>query len=308
LDALRAGLGHRCWTIRHQATEACLPVALVKSPLFGSFLVSLPYINTAGPSTSDATVATELAQQAIDAAHQHRVRYLELRSEFAIACERLLTRSDAKVHCRLPLPESSEKLWKAFDPKVRNQIRKGEKSQLVVQWGRHELLEDFYRVFSINMRDLGTPVYGKRLFWAVLDSFQNDAELCVVRLDKQAVAAALLVHGPNFTEVPSASSLRRFNSTNANMLMYWHLLQRAIQRGSAYFDFGRSSPDSGTYRFKTQWGAVPCPAVWQYYVLRGSTDHVRPENRRFQLAIQVWKRLPVWLTRLVGPPIVRGIP
>ena len=122
------------------------------------------------------------------------------------------------------------------------------------------------------------------------------------------MSAALLTHGDGITEVPSASSLREFNSTNANMLMYWHLLKRAVERGQREFDFGRSTLDSNTYRFKKQWGAEPHPCVWQYYVRRGSIGEMRPDNSRFGLAIKVWQRLPLAIANIFGPMIVRGIP
>ena len=83
---------------------------------------------------------------------------------------------------------------------------------------------------------------------------------------------------------------------------------RSIERGQPVFDFGRSTPDGPTYRFKKQWGAEPSPACWQYCVRQGAVDEVRPEGGKFGLAIRVWQRLPVWLTRQIGPAIVRGIP
>jgi FemAB-related protein (PEP-CTERM system-associated) len=214
----------------------------------------------------------------------------------------------SKVHMRLPLPASPEELWKAFDPKVRNQIRKGEKQDLSVHWGREQLLPEFYEVFARNMRDLGTPVFARGLFGAVLSVFPREAEICVVRLAQRPVATAILVHGNGLTEVPSASSLRQFNSTNANMLMYWHLLQRAIERSQRVFDFGRSSTDSNTYRFKKQWGAEPHPAAWQYYVRSGTPGDMRRENGKYDRFIAAWQKLPLSLTRLIGPSIVRGIP
>jgi hypothetical protein len=92
------------------------------------------------------------------------------------------------------------------------------------------------------------------------------------------------------------------------MLMYWHLLERAVQRRESTFDFGRSSADSSTYRFKKQWGAVPVPAEWQYHVLSGSVGEMRADSPRYQRLVRWWKRLPLWVTRLLGPRIVRGIP
>jgi FemAB-related protein (PEP-CTERM system-associated) len=296
-----------------QATEngqtvGTLQLALVKSPLFGRFLVSLPYINTSGVAADSDEVARRLVDHAVALADEHDVRYLELRGGRQVEHPALTQKSDTKVLMRLPLPATPEALLASFKSKLRSQIKSGEKHAFDVQFGGQELLAPFYDVFSRNMRDLGTPVYSRRLFTSILSRFGGGAELCVVRLGGQPVAAALLLHGSDVTEVPSASSLRAHNATNANMVMYWHLLKRAVERGQKTFDFGRSTIDGNTYRFKKQWGAEPEPSVWQYYVRRGTIGQLRPDNARFSLAIRTWQRLPVWLTRLVGPAIVRGIP
>jgi FemAB-related protein (PEP-CTERM system-associated) len=213
-----------------------------------------------------------------------------------------------KVHLRLDLPATPEKLLAQFPSKLRSQVNKARKNGLTVHWGGRDLLGAFYRVFSHNMRDLGTPVYGKRLFRSLLEQFPDRAEICVVRAEQQPVAAALLLHGWGVTEVPSASSLRQFNHTSANMLLYWHLLERTVQRGQDVFDFGRSTRDSGPHRFKSQWGASPASAEWQYYQRSGSVTAMRTDNPRYQRLIRLWQRLPVALTRWLGPPIARGIP
>ncbi len=276
--------------------------------LFGRFLVSLPYLNTGGILAENGAIARGLVDRAVEAADRLDVRYLELRHEVPVEHPALTHTLSTKVHMRLPLPESADALWKSFDPKVRNQIRKGEKSELSVVWGGSELLAEFYAVFAENMRDLGTPVFSRALFEAVLREFPAEAELCVVRAAGVPVAAAMVLQGRGMSEVPSASSLRRYSATSANMLMYWHLLQRAIQRGQRVFDFGRSSVDSNTFRFKKQWGAQPHPAVWQYYVRKGTVGDMRRESGKYRTMIGVWRRLPLWLTRRIGPPIVRGIP
>ena len=144
---------------------------------------------------------------------------------------------------RLDLPSDSEKLWARLGGKVRNQVRKAQKSDLTVAWGTGDLLDEFYRVFSHNMRDLGTPVYGKRLFRSILEQFPARSEICVVRAGCTPISAGMLLHGFGISEVPSASSLRRYNPTCANMLLYWHMLERSVQRGQDFFDFGRSSRD-----------------------------------------------------------------
>jgi FemAB-related protein (PEP-CTERM system-associated) len=285
-----------------------LPLALVKSRLFGRFLVSLPYLNSAGVVATDDHVASLLVDRAVELADQLDVRYLELRHEQRLAHPALSREVTSKVHMRLALPPTADALWDQLKAKVRNQVRKGREGRFDVVWGGIEAIDDFHAVFSRNMRDLGTPVFGRGLFKAIIERLPSMAEVCVVRHGARPIAAALLVHGEGITEVPSASSLREFNSANANMLMYWHLLERAIARGQQTFDFGRSTVDGNTFRFKKQWGAEPHPAVWQYYVRKGDVGDVRPDNARYRLMIHTWRRLPLWLTRLIGPSIVRGIP
>lgn len=327
LNVLADGLGHRTFMLIARrgggvvdpptalAAPICgyLPLALVKTRLWGAYLVSLPYLNRAGVVAENAAQASVLVEAAVELARRLDVSHLELRHHTkALACDSLGVTQDQKVRMLLHLPRDVDYLWKRLNAKVRNQIRKGEKSGLTIHWGVHELLDDFYRVFSINMRDLGTPVYPKKLFAGMLDQFGAQAELAVVRRNGRPIASAMLLHDPHelggLAQVPSASSLRRFSHTNANMWMYHHLLRRAIERGGETFDFGRSSVDSGTYRFKKQWGAEAHPTMWQYHIRRGDVGNVRPDNPKYRRRIAIWRRLPVWLTRLIGPRIIRGIP
>jgi FemAB-related protein (PEP-CTERM system-associated) len=257
---------------------------------------------------SDDAAAAALVDRAVGLADELDVRYLELRHETALIHPALTHQMTSKVHMRLALPSSADGLWDQFKAKVRNKVRKGLKQDFTVHWGGLDVLDEFYAVFSSNMRDLGTPVFGRRLFEAILTDLDGAAELCIVRSDTQAIAAALLVHGDGVTENPSASSLREYGSKNANDLMYWHLMERAIERGQRVFDFGRSTRDGSTFVFKKKWGAQPEPAVWQYYLRKGSAGDMRPEGGKYDRMIAVWRRLPLWLTRLIGPSIVRGIP
>jgi FemAB-related protein (PEP-CTERM system-associated) len=311
LQVLERGLRHVPYLI--EAVEAhetvgLLPLAFVESRLFGRFLAGVPYLNYGGVMADDELVSRKLIDRAIELADELDVRHLELRHKQAIDHPRLTTRTGHKVHMIRELPKTPEALLKQLQSNVRNHIRKGQKNGLVVAWGGEELLPEFYDVFSHNMRDLGTPVYSIELFRAALRQFPDRAELCVVRLGTKAVAAGMPIHGWKTTEIPSASSLRPYNSTNANSLMYWNLLERAIERGQETFDFGRSTPGTSVCSFKEQWGAKPEPAEWQYYMRTGNSDDMRPDNPRYERLVKIWRRLPVGLTRLVGPPIVRGIP
>lgn len=289
-------------------TRGLLALCYVRSVLFGRYLVSLPYVNYGGALADDDRVAATLIDHAVRLGQDLGVRYVELRHEYNFPHPALTGRHCDKVNMRRPLPATADELWKRLDSSVRNQVRKGRKNGLTVHWGTHDLLREFYDVFARNMRDLGTPVYSQKLFALTLAEFGDRAELCVVRADGQAVAAGLLLHGWGVTEVPSASSLRQYNHTNANMLMYWHLLERAVERQQSTFDFGRCSTESNTFRFKKQWGAEPTPAEWQYHDLGGCVGALRTSNPRYQRFIRWWKRLPLPVTRVLGPFVVRGIP
>ena len=312
LTILKEGLDHVPFAVEARTpaggTAGFVALSYVRSTLFGRFLVSLPYLNTGGIHADSPAVARRLIDAAVKLARELRVKHLELRHEAPLDHPAFNAARTDKVHMRLALPSFPGPLWTELPAKVRNQVRKGEKSNLKVQWGGAELLDEFYAIFSANMRDLGTPVYSRNLFAAILRHLGGDAELCLTRLEGQAVAGALLLHGRGVTEVPSASCLREHNATCANMMMYWNLLDRAIQRGSDVFDFGRSTTGGNTYKFKKQWGAEPEPAVWQYYHLNGSPANLRPDNPRYGRFVRMWKRLPLPVTRAVGPRIVRGIP
>ncbi len=308
--ALRDGMGIKPYCLEARWRDSIcglLPLGLTRSPFFGRYLISLPYVNYGGVIAEDAKVADSLITEATYMADRLNVKHLQLRHEEPIAHWQLGKTLTNKVHMRLDLPGTSGQLWDSFQPKVRNQVRKGIRAGIQIRWGEKELLDDFYDVFALNMRDLGTPVFGRSLFAAMLNYFPGKSELCVAYLNDKAIAAAILLHGKGTTEVPSASSLRSHNHTNANMLMYWHLLQRAVDHGQDVFDFGRSSTDSGPHRFKKQWGAEPVTATWQFYVRQDRGTDARLESRKYDRMVYLWQQLPISVSRWLGPWIVRGI-
>lgn len=324
LQVLQRGLGHQpLWLLARGtggALRGVLPLALVRSRLFGSRLVSLPYLSRVGVVADGLDVRDRLVRQAAEIAQTARCRYVELRQSGEGYAHSALTytRQD-KQRMVLSLPADTASLMQQVGGKVRNLIRKGDRHDLQITWGGGALMRPFYAVFSRHMRDLGTPAYAQKLFRSLLEAFAEEAELAVVWHAGRPVATALLVHGwetsngdgsglERITLVPTACCLREANPMSANMWMYARLLERAIARGSVRFDFGRSTQDSGTWRFKKQWGAAPQPTSWQYHVLAGDPDELRPQHARFARAIHIWQRLPLVVTRCVGPVVVRGIP
>ena len=327
LDVLGEAMGHRPRMLLARDPGGrllgYLPLAWVNTLFnrlyFGGFLVSLPYLNRGGAVAVHPAVAHRLIDRAVGLSEELGARYLEMRHGERITHASLGGARDDKVRMVMELPAPGVDMMEFHKAKVRAQVRKGDRFNFTVHFGAGELLEDFHEVFSINMRDLGTPVYSRHLFGAVLKHFPDQAELAVVRHEVRPVACALLVHDvgegrvcgpqtPTCTQVPSASCLREANEMNANMWMYHQLLVRAQSRGSREFDFGRSSVESGTWRFKKQWGAQERPTVWQYHLRRGDMNAMRPDNPGNQRKVEMWKKLPLWLTRAAGPVIVKAIP
>ena len=306
----QSAFGHECpYLMAEVAGElvGVLPLVRLKSRLFGHFVVSMPYFNYGGALCQSEAARQALLEAATELAQRDGCSHMELRDTSSLPG--WPARTD-KVAMWLTLPESVEALWQRLGSKVRAQIKKSREAQLSFSFGGAELLDDFYRVFAIHMRDLGTPVYSKRFFATILRDGPGQPVLVVGR-DKQGkpVSVAMLLRFGQRMEVPWASTLRSAHGANANMALYWQLLSYACEQGCQQFDFGRSTQDAPTHRFKKQWGAQPVQLHWHYWLASGGElPQLNPNNPKYRLAISVWQRLPVWLTKLIGPPIVRNLP
>jgi FemAB-related protein (PEP-CTERM system-associated) len=310
-EVLERSFGHRPFYLAARdetgAIRGVLPLVHMRSALFGRFLVSVPFLNYGGLLCHDQEAEELLLQEARRLKRVLGVDHIELRHRRRFGHD--LTTKEHKVTLILPLEADEEKQWQKFTTKVRNHVRKALKSGLQARVGRLELLDSFYEVFSRNMRDLGTPVYSKRFFREILDSFPETSKIIAVFQGEQVLAAGVALRFRETVEIPWASSNRDFNVLCPNNLFYWQAIRLAIEEGATRFDFGRSSPGAGTYRFKEQWGAEPEPLYWQYLLAEGRPlPELNPDNPRFKLAIRLWQNLPVGLTRLLGPSIVRNIP
>ena len=291
---------------REGRLSGILPLVEFDSRLFGRFAVSLPFVNYGGVLADDEPSSTALLRTALDLAGSRRWSHVELRHFEQRFAEWPARRH--KVAMWLRLPGTAEALWAAVDRKARNQVRKAEKSGLVAVDGGRERLNEFYTVFARHMRDLGTPVYGRRFFDIVFETFPAAARVFVVLLGSEPVAAAIVLRWRDRVEVPWASSLRAHNDKSPNNLLYWSMLQWSISLGAGVFDFGRSTPDAGTYHFKRQWGAEAQPLVWEYAGMTGAPPDLGPSNPRYRMAIAAWQKLPVRIATALGPAVVRNIP
>ena len=297
-------IAHGADGLERRAIRGVLPLVQINSLIFGRTLTSLPFLNYGGVVSDSDTEASALVDAAAELAREKRCRHVELRHS-----ARRFPQLPCKQHKVAMLLRLHSRLWDALDRKVRNQIRKAQKSGLTSIHGGKELLGDFYAVFARNMRDLGTPVYARRFFDEVLSAFPGRAQLHVVRLSSRPIAAGLTYRTRTRVEVPWASSIRDHNALCPNHLLYWSILESAIAEGAAVFDFGRSTPNEGTFHFKRQWGAEPVPLFWEYCLVgQPELPDQSPKNPKFKIAVEMWRRCPLWLANLVGPYIVRSIP
>ncbi|MEM7680459.1 MAG: FemAB family XrtA/PEP-CTERM system-associated protein [Planctomycetota bacterium] len=317
LAVLSDGLGHRPRGLVARTADGDLvgwmPLAEVRSRLFGKHLSSLPYLNRAGLIAEGDDARDALLDAAVEQSDRLDARQLLVRFDGDAPQHPAWTDlRQGKPRLLLDLPTDAGSLWDLLPAKVRNQIRKGRRQPLEFRFGGVELLDGFYEVFAKNMRDLGTPVYGRRLFSSILEHFEDEAELVCVSMRGQAVGGALLIHdrwsGARLSQVPSASCLRETNPLSVNMAMYWRLLERSLERGARAFDFGRSTAGSGPYRFKRQWGAEPSTTTWASVARKGGEQDLRPDGLKHRRRVQAWKKLPLLVTRKIGPAIVRGVP
>ena len=310
LDAVAGTFRHRVYRLaawRNQELIGILPLVRLKSLAFGDFLVSLPLFNYGGPVASDPAAVMPLMDRAGRLVDELGVSHAEIRciGEVSGAWQQ---RTD-KVIMRLSLASSADEQFAKFSSKLRAQIRRPGKDGFSARIGGPELLKDFYRVFSINMRDLGTPVYPQRFFANMLEVWGTAARLLLVERAGEVAAAGFLVRDRDTVEIPWASSLRDFNRFGVNMLLYWESIQFAIASGVAWFDFGRSTRDSGTFRFKAQWGAEPLQLNWHYYCgANGRLPNLTPNNPKYRMALAVWRRLPLAVSNCIGPWLARGLP
>ena len=280
-----------------------LPIIALERPWTRPSLHSLPFVNRGGVVADDPSVAEALVDQAVALAQRIGASRLEFRHRAETVC-RLPARTH-RVSMVRRLPPDRERLWKEIGPKLRNQVRKADRSGLVVEQGSTELVADFHHVFVHNMKRLGSPTWGRDLFEEVTRTFPDRARIFVVRFGTLPVAAGLVLWFQDTVEVPWASSLRPFDHLCGNVRLYWQMLAEATEAGFDRFDLGRCAPGSPQHRFKRHWGAEEVPLAWHTWP--APPAHEGLETHRDTLA-DLWRKLPLWATRILGPPVRRLLP
>ena len=310
-EVLQAGLGHKTRQVAARDPDGSLvgvlPLVRVRSLLFGDYLMSMPFLNYGGP-VGLPEARRLLGDWAVEEARRLGVDVLELRNSMPLPGD--LETTDRRITVKLSLPDDPKVLWEdVLRSKVRSQVRRPMKEGMEARIGGGELLDDFYEIFAITMRSLGTPVLPKAFFEAIFDHLSDEVLACTVQHEGQAVAAGLgFLHQGQY-EITWAGALREHSRLAPNMLLYWSLMEACVERGAAVFDFGRCSPGSGTHRFKKQWGGEDHPLPWNQWSPPGKEGGPPdPDDPKYRMAVDLWTRLPLPVTRIVGPRISRLLP
>lgn len=286
--------------------KGVMPLGFINSHICPKYMVSLPYFNYGGILAEDPFTESFLFEQACRISEEAGADLLEMRGLKKV--EAAPETREHKVSMWLDIASGPPMVWEAIGPKKRNQVRKAEKSGLNADSGGAGLLDDFYRVFSENMRDLGTPVLAKYFFSNILEAFPEETRIFVVKKGDRPLAAGFTVSSGKMCQVPWASSLRKYNQMCPNDLLYWSMIESASLNGRTVFDFGRCTKNTGTYHFKKNWGAREVQLYWQYWSAGGRRLPPESPAHGRSAMVNIWKKLPLSVANVLGPHIARELP
>ncbi len=292
--------------LRSDKIAGIYPLFIVSTGLFGLFGISLPFVNYGGILADSREVEKSLIKEAGLIGKQSGCSYIELHQRSPIKSD--LPSSQHKVSSVIPLHGGSEEVFKRLHQNVRNKIRKSKKNGVTVQRGK-EYLSDFYQVYSQNLRDLGTPVITKRFFEQIIDIFPEQARIYRATREGQTIGAKIVLMDSQTCFFEWSASLKESLRYAPVHAMNWEAIEDACNAGCDYIDFGRSTADSSHQQFKKYWGVESTTMSWSYQLINcNEIPGLQKENPKFSLAIKVWKNMPLFLSRILGPPIARRLP
>lgn len=302
--------GHRAHYLlarRGERVTGVLPLFELKSRIFGHSLVSVPFAIGGGVVTEDAETAKLLLDESRGIAEDRGVDYLELRSEKPVS-EELLTK-DLYVTFRADLTEGEEALLKRMDRKRRQMMTYVSKGGFEHRVAGIEELPLFYDLFCQSMRHHGTPVYPRLFLQEILDRHPADTNLFFVYHEGRPVAGVLNLLWHDVVMPYYAGADRNYRPRGVDDYLYLSIMRWGRDHGYRTFDFGRSKRGTGAHAFKARWGMEEVPLAYQYHLVKAlALPNVSPANPRYQMLIRAWQKLPLPLTRLIGPRIIRSIP
>ena len=304
-DVLRRAFGHRPhYLLAEHGGElrGVLPLAHVRSRLFGNALISTPFCVYGGIVSQDAAAHQALTARACELARTLNVDYLELRNRRRQFPDWPM--KDLYVTFRKQIAPESEANMLAIPRKQRAMVRKGLQKGLTAQIdaepSRH------YDLYSESLRNLGTPVFSKRYLELLQETFGQDCEILTVMHEGTPVASVLSFYFRDEVLPYYGGGSAAARPVAANDFMYWEVMERARQRGLTIFDYGRSKRGTGAFDFKSHWGFEPEQLHYEYFLVRAQRlPNLSPTNPKYERMIRLWQRLPLRLTQMLGPPVAR---
>ena len=195
-------------------------------------------------------------------------------------------------------------MWKSLHHNARNNIKRAQNQALTVESSRD--LTDLYAIHTKTVHRLGTPCFPRRYFQLILDTFGEHAVIYYVLHQGQRIAYDLMVMHKRSLICQFNGSLSEFFQLKPNNLLFWHAIERGCERGFTEVDYCRSRKDSGSSEFKRRLHFTEAPLGHQYYLSKGrSLPERNPSNPKYQLLIRAWQQLPLGMTKVMGPPLVR---
>lgn len=284
-----------------------LPLFHIKSFLFGNSLVSIPFGVYGGVCADDKDTEILLFKEAQQLAKSLNVGWLELRNIQEKQYDKELIKGDLYARFEYKIQNTVEDNLKFMDDKRRRTIRKSLKNNLQIEITRDHI-EEFYRLFAHNMKHHGTPVYSINYFKNILDTFK-DAKIFFVKRDDVYIAGSLTFFFKDRIIPFYVGALEEYFKYGIYEFMYWKMICYGCDNGFKIFDFGRSKRNSGSYKYKKFWGIEPIDFPYQYFLVKAkSLPKVNPTNPKYKLFIEIWKKLPLNISTIIGPAIVKNIP
>lgn len=297
---------HYLMAVRGGGLEGVLPLFEVRGLLGGRGLVSVPYGVYGGVCATSAAAREALVGASRQLAGRVKADYVELRHRSGQEAD-LPTKSLYVTFSR-PIESSEEANLNAIPRKQRRMTRQGLKHGLRPEFGLQHL-DRFYDIYAHSVHSLGSPVFPRRLFHAIGQEFGKDCELLTIWKDSIPVSGVLTLLFEDQVLPYYGGARQEALAFAVNDFMYWELLCHAAKAGYRTFDFGRSREGTGAYNFKRHWGFEPVALPYQYVLLDGSQmPNLSPSNPRMHFAVEAWKRMPLPLTKVVGPFLTRYLP
>jgi FemAB-related protein (PEP-CTERM system-associated) len=286
--------------------RAVLPLFEIHGLLSGRIMVSVPYAVYGGLCGIDPVARQALLEEARQLAISQRVRHVELR-HLSDAEPELPAKSLYSTFIK-PIDPNPDTNLEAIPRKQRRMVRQGIKHGLEARRG-WEHIKRFYDIFVANKRHLGSPAFPFSLFEAVRSYFGKETELLTIWHQGRMISGVISFFYEDRVMPYYGAALEEAHALSVNDFMYWELMRESCVAGYRFFDFGRSREGTGAYNFKRHWGFEPQPLAYQYVLANGNEiPNLNPSNPRLHLFIETWKRLPLPMTKWLGPVLTRWLP